>query len=133
MKKSKAAFRAVREACGLSQQDVADEAGVQLRTVKKWESSGSDIKQPPDDVWEWLVAMRDAAYAEAARMAANAIELAVDESDSGPIYIAYYRMQADLERFGQDDRPYGLVNTISRKAAEIIEDAGYEVEFAYKA
>lgn len=45
MIRTKAAFRALREECGLTQADIAAEAGVRLLTVKKWENPTSDIKE----------------------------------------------------------------------------------------
>lgn len=132
MKKNKASFRALRDDCGLTQQDVADYFGVRVLSVKRWEND-KEPSQPPDDVWEWIVDLNNAITAEAQMWADKVITMADEEDNNDPIYIAYYRTQDDLDRFGKDDRPYSLVNTISRKAASIIEAAGYDVQFAYKA
>lgn len=132
MQKNKASFRAIREECGLTQKDIADQFGVRVLSIKRWEND-KELSQPPDDVWEWLVETQESINNEALMWAERVINLAKDECDDDPIYIAYYRTQEDLDRFGQDNRPYGLVNTISRKAAAIIESAGYQVQFAYKA
>lgn len=132
MNKNKASFRALREECGLTQQDVANQFDVRVLSVKRWEND-KEPSQPPDDVWEWLVKTRDSINSDACVWADRVISIANNEANDKPIIIAYYRTQDDLDRFGQDDRPYSLVNTISRKAASIIEAAGYDVQFAYKA
>lgn len=134
--KTKAAFRAIREECGYSQQDVADEADVRVLTVKKWESPSSDIKQPPDDVWRWLLSERQRQEETAHDLAEQAIAMAEQEDCGGPIVIAYYRSQEELDAYqlpaGRDEA-VGWVNASSRLAADIIEQAGYEVQLAYRA
>lgn len=136
MLKTKAAFRAMRETCGYSQQDVADEADVRVLTVKKWESPSSDIKQPPDDVWQWLLSERQRQEETAHDLAEQAIAMAEQEDCGGHIVIAYYRSQEELDACqlpaGRDEA-VGWVNASSRLAADIIEQAGYEVRFAYRA
>lgn len=53
-----ASLRALREAVGVSQTDLAQIVGVQPRAVRRWESSGEGGRDAPDDVWEWLGAAR---------------------------------------------------------------------------
>ena len=62
MKKTKAALKALREECGLSQQDIADEAGVNILAVKRWENPEYPGRIPPDDVWQFLLQARGAMY-----------------------------------------------------------------------
>lgn len=136
MVKTKAAFKALREACGYSQQDVADEANVRVLTVKKWENPGSDIKQPPDDVWRWLLSERQRQIATAHDLAEKAIAMTKQEGHDGPITIAYYRSQEELDAHqlpaGRDEA-VGWVNASSRLAADLIEQTGYSVRLAYHA
>lgn len=49
---SKAAFRAARERCGISQKMLADRFGNAVMTVKRWEKPGE--AEPPADVQAWL-------------------------------------------------------------------------------
>lgn len=133
MIKTKAAFRALRESCGMTQKDVADEFGVRLISVKKWENREPE-RQPPDDVWEWLVECHMSMIAEARESAAKALALAREEHNDGPIAIRYYRSQEALDEAQLPlgiDRPVGYVNAVSMRAAEIIEDSGRETLLAY--
>lgn len=131
MIKTKAAFRAMREDCGMTQQDVADEIGVRLISVKKWENHEQE-RQPPDDVWEWLVETRSSMVSESAERARHLIALAEGEGDEGPVRLPYYRVQEELDATGQDDRPMGVVNAITRMTARLIEDAGRDVAIEYR-
>lgn len=130
MVKTKAAFRAVREECGLSQQDVADAAGVRVLAVKRWESPAVDGHRPPDDAWEWLLAMRDGLRREAAE-AAEATIAALREAGEDEAVVMYYRSQGHLDSRAGEGRPYGYVNATSREAARIIEASGHAVAYRY--
>ena len=128
MQKSKAAFRAMREECGLSQQDVADEAGVRVLSVKRWENP-AEPNQPPDDVWAFLLACRDELLATAKAMADSVRGL-----PDGPVTLTYYRDQRQLGEVQLDfgnDRPVGYANAITRRAAALLEVAGREVNYTY--
>lgn len=134
MIKTKAAFRALRESCGMTQKNVADEADVAMFSVKRWENEDESSHQPPDDVWEWLVECHQSMIAEARESAAKAIALARDERNDGPIAIRYYRTQEALDEAQlplSTDRPVGYVNAVSMRAAEIIEDAGMDTLLMY--
>lgn len=131
MEKTKAAFRAVREACGLSQQDVADEADVKVLSVKKWESAGSDIKQPPDDVWQWLLQAR-AALMEDAREQADGM---AESTDSGPVTLWYYRTQEQLDAVQLDegvDEPVGYCNVRTREVMRLLDQAEVRYRIEYR-
>lgn len=134
MIKTKAAFRALRESCGMTQKNVADEASVAMFSVKRWENEDESSHQPPDDVWEWLVECHQSMIAEARESAAKAIALAREERNDGPIAIRYYRAQEALDEAQLPlgiDRPVGYVNAVSMRAAEIIEDAGMDTLLMY--
>lgn len=130
---NKATFRAVREECGLSQQDVADEFNVDVRSVKRWEK-GDSGNMPPEDVCAWLLSQRESLYATAEIMAEKAVELAKRTGESF-VAVRYYRTQDELDayRFGKGlaSLPLGYVNATSRIAAIYIEDEDYHVEYFY--
>lgn len=134
MIKTKAAFRALRESCGMTQKNVADEADVAMFSVKRWENEDESSHQPPDDVWEWLVECHQSMIAEARESAAKLLALAREERNDGPIAIRYYRTQEALDEAQLPlsiDRPVGYVNAVSMRAAEIIEDAGMDTLLMY--
>lgn len=130
MVKTKAALRALREECGMSQQNVADASGVRVLAVKRWESPTLDGHQPPDDVWEWLVVMREGLRREAAEAAEATIE-ALREAGEEEAVVMYYKSQDHLDSRAEEGWPYGYVNAISREAARIIEASGFAVTYRY--
>lgn len=132
MRKTKASFKAVRERCGLSQADVADELGVSVSAVKKWENP-SYQHEPPDDVFAWLVEMKDLLQSDAAILAGKAESMLRESGCGGPVAIRYYRTQEQLDAVQLPDRDMavGYANAISREAARLLAEEGIDVEFHY--
>lgn len=129
MIKTKAAFRAVRESCGLSQQDVADEAGVRVLSVKRWENPDHP-SQPPDDVWAFLLHARAAMHEDAREIA----ERIAETSQGGEVSLDYYRTQADLDAVQLDggmDEPVGYHNARMRLIGDLLDRAEIPHTFAY--
>lgn len=124
MSRSKADFKARRETLGLTQQDVADAADVNISTVKRWEKPG--YFDPPDDVWEWL----DDCDALQREVVDAAVSAAVARG-RGPVQITYYRSQEQYDATGCDDGPYGAANANARMVASRLRALGYEVDFSY--
>lgn len=129
MIRTKADFRALRESLGMTQQDVADEAGVAVRTVKRWESP--DGQDAPEDVVAFLVACKTAMDADVALY----LDVVRKETDKeATVMVPYYRTQEDLDavQINQGaDLPVGYVNALSRRIAERLSDEGYDVSFEY--
>lgn len=132
MRKTKAELRAMREDCGMTQQDVADKFDVRKLTVKRWENQTVEGSEPPDDVWEWIMNTRYSIAEEARDLSRRLISLAEDEGDEGAVCLPYYRVRGELDATGQDDRPIGVVNAITRMTARLIEDAGRDVVIEYR-
>lgn len=127
--RTKADFRALRESVGLTQQDVADEAGVSVRTVKRWEAP--DGQDAPDDVVSFLIACKKSIDIDVSRYV-DVVHTEVEEGAT--VMVPYYRTQEDLDavQIGQGaDMPVGFVNALSRKIAERLDAEGYDVFFEY--
>lgn len=130
--KTKAALRAMREDCGLTQQDVADEFGVRVLTVKRWERPGES--EPPDDVWSTMLSWHDELRAEAKRHAEEIISMRGEEKNDAPVVLAYYRTQDELDARQLPcglDRPVGYANAITREVARLLAEEGVAVRYAY--
>ena len=125
MEKSKANFRAIREMCGLSQQDVANAADVRVLSVKRWENP-SHPAEPPDDVWKWL----RACLATQADTVDAAVSAAMANPGAG-VQVTYYRSQEQYDLLGRDPGPYGMANANTRLAAHRIMALGRDVSFSY--
>ena len=120
-----AQFRAMREALGLSQRDVADEAGVDRRSVKSWEAGVYPI---PADVAEWLSgekAVADYAVQNAVK------DILSSEFVPYTVSITYYRTQEEYDSFGHADGPFGISNANARRVADALEAEGIACEFFY--
>lgn len=132
MIKTKAAFRALREECGLTQTDIAAEADVRLLTVKKWENPASDIKEPPDDVWQFLLECRGAMHEDARLIAEQIIESCKGVPGAHDLQLDYYRTQEDLDavQLPDADEPVGYVNARMRLVGQLLDKA--EVPYTYR-
>ena len=128
MAKTTASFRALREMCGLTQQNVADALGVRALTVKRWERPG--FPEPPDDAWAYLNSMRDRMVEMAEFAADKAVELR-DETGAGAIALTYFRDQSQYDEAGRDEGPVGFANAVARLTASHLEVEGVDVEFRY--
>lgn len=131
MNKTKAAFKAIREECGLSQQDVADEADVTVQSVKKWENPRYE-QAPPDDVWRFLLECRGTLYADARELAGE-IAASLEVEGGKEVVLDYYRTQEDLDavQLGTGiDEPVGYHNTRMREIGRILEQM--EIPYTYQ-
>ena len=127
---SKADFRALRETVGLSQQDVADALGVDVRSVKRWEAP--DGSQPVAAAWALLE--RYAEFHELAiETAVEHVETMIAEVGHAPqaVRMTYWRSQEEYDAHGRDPGPYGVANANARSVAEALRPYGVDVEFAY--
>lgn len=125
--RSAANVRAMREVCGITQQQMADALGVRTMTVKRWESGAIPA---PRDALEWIAdALRehDAAVAEL-------VGGVVAQVPSGSeCVLDYYRTQeqAQAAAMGGECAPHQFLDAVARSAAERLTFLGYRVSFAY--
>lgn len=124
MERTAADLKALRELCGLSQQQLADELGVDKRSVKRWESGTHNAPQDAWDAIDRAMAMRDSALEDGyavidAPNRANAVTL------------TYWRSQADYDEHGRDQGYYGVANANARAVADLLMQAGIECRFRY--
>lgn len=127
MAKTTANFRALRELCGVTQQQAADALGMRALTVKRWEKGDTPI---PGDAMAWLmgcVEEHDAGVAE------NLGRILAALPAGGDVSMTYYRTQeqADADAYPEQAGPYGFLNSITRSTAERLVAMGYRVSFSY--
>lgn len=126
MPSKKAWMRAAREICGLSQHDIAIEADVNERTVRRWEKPGE--QEPPADVIAWLTT----ALEEHRQAVIDFVEDITSKAKPGSrILLTWYMNQGQRDYEGGVDSPYTYDNAIIRSSAEKLVDLGYIVEFHY--
>ncbi len=133
MKKTKAALKALREECGLSQQDIADEAGVNILAVKRWENPEYPGRIPPDDVWQFLLQARGAMYQDAREIADQIIESLSTIEKPQDLQLDYFRKQEDLDAVQLEsgiDEPVGYYNARMRLVGQLLDKA--EIPYTYR-
>ena len=128
-----AEFRAMREQVGLSQADVADALGVNVRSVKRWEDPGYPF-EIPEDAW----AVLHDAYVLQRRQVEYAVEKAIQMGEttgkhsSLEVRLAYWRTQSDYDAaHPHDPGSHGQANAVSRAVAEKLQDLGFDISFHY--
>ncbi len=134
----KADLKAVREAVGINQIDLANLMDVTVRTIKRWEQIGWE--EPPDEVWDLLfdlVQDHERSVAELverteASARAHAAERRAAGRDPWIVELPYYKNQDHYEQFPHRPRSqHAWGNAISRRAADILRLKGYTVYFYY--
>lgn len=82
--RTKTEFRAIREITGITQSALAKELGVEVRSVKRWESDAAP-QQPPADAW----AVLDDALAVQRQVVDFALAK-IDELDAPAVRLPYW-------------------------------------------
>lgn len=88
--RSKTEFRAIREICGITQAALAKELGVEVRSVKRWESDAAP-QQPPADAW----AVLDDALAVQRQVVDFALAK-IDETGAPAVRLPYWASPEDF-------------------------------------
>ena len=129
MRRTSAEVKALRESVGLSQADLAELAGVSVRTIKRWERDMT----PPTDVCDLLerYVVRKAKAVEAALETVDRITWGQAGRAPDLIPLTYYRSQEEYDALGRDAGPFGVANANSRAVGEALMARGFEVEFRY--
>lgn len=123
-----AGVKAMREAVGLSQSDLADLVGVTVRTVKRWERDAT----PPADVCD-LLERYVIGKAKAVEAALETVDRVTEQMGHAPdlVPMTYYRSQAEYDELGRDPGPVGVANANARAVADALMARGVAVEFRY--
>lgn len=129
MDKTKANFRAIREACGMTQSDVSGEIGATLSRIRSWENPSCGVL-PPDDVWAWLLMAHDAMVMDAR----DAVGQIMSSRTTQVVALPYYRTQHDLDAVQLArgiDEPVGYHNARTRMVAQMLSEREVPYEFVY--
>lgn len=120
--RSVAEFRAKRELCGLSLYDVAEELGVAVNTVKRWENP--NYFPPSPAAWRFI----DREYDKHCDRVADALQAAIDNREKDkPITVLWHRNGMR----GISDMQVGMSNAVSKAVAESLMTLGYDVTFRW--
>ena len=131
-RRTKADFAALRETVGLTQANLADDLGVNPRSVRRWEQPGQEGYEPPAEAWEVLDR-----YADLRRqMVDHARETVMQAGERmggqpGQVVLTYYRSQEQYDDLGRDEGWYGVANANARAVASELAHYGVTVCFRY--
>lgn len=130
-KRTKAEFRAIRETVGMTQGALARELGVEVRSVKRWESPTAP-QVPPQDAWDVL----DAALSAQRRGIATAlgrVDEIAKERGAYPksVMLPYWTSQDayDEGHYVDDGGDWRMANATNRTLAERLHERGIRVEW----
>ena len=130
--RTKADFAALRETVGLTQANLADDLGVQARSVRRWEQPGQEGYEPPADAWDMLDS-----YADLQRQMVDHARETVMRTGEGAghqpdeVVLTYYRSQEQYDELGRDEGWYGVANANARAVAAELARYGLSVRFSY--
>lgn len=130
--RTKADFAALRETAGLTQANLADDLGVNPRSVRRWEQPGQEGYEPPAEAWEVLDR-----YADLRRQMVDYARETVMQAGErmggqpGQVVLTYYRSQEQYDDLGRDGGWYGVANANARAVASELSHYGVTVCFRY--
>lgn len=128
--KSKADFRARREMVGLTQQDIADALGVDVRSVKRWEREG--FNDPPGRAWDVIEEFEER-FGEAVTVSTDMALANAQAFGTDQVTLTIYRSKEDYDALGRDEGRYGFVNAVTFEVAKLLDIEGMKVAFRYPA
>lgn len=131
--RTKAEFRALRETLGLTQQRMADDLGVKVLSVKRWESPKYP-QQAPADAWElldMLMAVQDSAVEAVLRQ----VQVVAHDMRDEPaeIVLPYWANQDDYMEHhylaAESDASWTEVNATNRVVAAVLRNLGFRIKW----
>lgn len=122
---TKAGFKVLRDSLGLYQSDVAQAAGVDVKTVKNWESPRLPRCRATAEAWKYLENLAEVQEREVGCL----VEKIVGETDVNPYPLPYFREQ-DLA--AEDARAARISNAMTRKVAFELTRLAIPYEFRFE-
>lgn len=127
---TKAAFRAIRETVGMTQQAFADELGVKVLSVKRWESPDKPQQAPAD---AWFV-LNDALRIQRQVVASAVAKAEESEREVGgrlAVTLPYWTSQEDYDLCNgpYDGGDWRMANANMRMVAFALHERGFTVKW----
>lgn len=120
--RSVAEFRAKRELCGISLYDVAEELGVAVNTVKRWENP--NYFPPSPAAWRYI----DREYDKHCDQVEDELTKALASAKDGePVVVRWSRNGMR----GMSDVQVGIANAAAKAVAESLMTLGRDVTFVW--
>lgn len=130
IERTKAGFRALRDLCGVTQDELAQVLSCDLKTVQRLESPRREDMQPREEDWRALEQLRRTQVAQL-DYAMQTVERAIDSGTRPHVDIPYFRTQAAYDSEGRDAGSFRLANRVAGEVAEALDEMGVEVTLFY--
>lgn len=131
-KRTLAEFRAIREMVGMTQGMLAEELGVNPRSVRRWESADYDGYQPPQDAWDVLDDALDTQRRGIAAALGKVDEI-VKERGTAPdsVQLPYWTSQDAYDRhhYIDDGGDWRMANATNLMLAAALHERGVRVDW----
>lgn len=132
--RSKAAFRVLREALGVSQPWIAKRCGVSPLTVARWEDAGRPRSRPCTQAWEMLEQLWKQIDQQSSVLIRDAVRMVSEAKSKGrepkPVPFIYYRTAADYRQAGHTGS-WRVQNAAIRLAADRLHMLGVPFTIDY--
>lgn len=130
--RSKAEFRALREMVGMTQQHMARLLDVEVRSVKRWESSSMPTYHAPQDAWD-ILDDSIAAQRRAVSFALGKVDEIAESAGHDPatVELTYWTSQEDYATYHsiEDGGDWRQANANSRLVAFTLHERGIGVRW----
>ena len=128
----KAQFRATRELVGLTQADVAEDLGVAIQSVKRWEREDMKNYSVPETALAYIHEQKDSFIKSVTRLYNSFFEsIESGDADIDALPLTYFRDQAMRDRALEEPGRFSQINAIARAVATMLEVEGYHVSWTY--
>lgn len=131
MDKSKADFKALRELVGMTQGQLAEALGMDVRSVKRWEHPDT-AQVPSPAAWDLLQQARTRQL-EIVACAVETVKRMIEEAGAPPEFVdlTYWRDQKSYELAHPNEGFYTMANATSRAVADVLNTTGVHVRFGF--
>lgn len=131
--RTKQELRAIRELTGITQSALADILGVQVRSVKRWESTEAP-QQAPQDAWDVLDEAFEIQHRGIAVAMETVRELMESYGETGAVVLPYWEDREEYDMYSTDSAlgvagSWREANANIRALATILTHEGVTVNF----
>jgi len=123
-------FRACRELCGWPQEACATDMGVNVHTIKMWETPKSRW-EPRPEAWAWMDRELQWHESEVARVLDVVDDYRTLNPDMTSATLVLFRPNDGLGRMRGDSRPSHVHNAIMREVWQFLNEEGLTTHFVW--
>ena len=123
-------FRACRELCGWPQEACAQDMGVNVHTIKMWETPKSTW-EPRGNAWPWMESQLAWRESEISRVLDVVDDYKMLNPELAEVTLVLFRPNDGLGKMRGDSRPSNVHNAIMRDCWQYLAQDGITVNFIW--